>query len=228
MPIRKELNHSFFKKWSSDMAYVLGYFAADGSMVANNRGAHFIEFTSTDRILLEIVSKAAESDHKISARKIKVSHHKQTYRLQIGSGEWFEALTRLGFTQNKSTSLRFPIVPKRYIADFIRGYFDGDGCVHLSTYHPKDRPLGKVVFMTSFTSGSPLFLKELRRLLLQYGLGAGSLFRKMRGWTLSYGRADSVALYRFMYHTSPVSMCLPRKRMVFEKALRVLGYMMRL
>ena len=37
------------------MAYVLGFFAADGTMIANNRGAHFIEFHSTDKQLLKQV-----------------------------------------------------------------------------------------------------------------------------------------------------------------------------
>jgi len=44
MPIYKTKNENFFKKWTPEMAYVLGFFAADGSMVKNKRGACFIEF----------------------------------------------------------------------------------------------------------------------------------------------------------------------------------------
>src|SRR3989344_557095 len=55
MPIYKMKNEDFFKRWSSEMAYVLGFFAADGSMIPHKNGGHYIEFTSTDRILLEHV-----------------------------------------------------------------------------------------------------------------------------------------------------------------------------
>ncbi len=52
MPMHRTLNQDFFKTWSPEMAYVLGYFAADGSMIQNKRGGHFIEFTSTDAVLI--------------------------------------------------------------------------------------------------------------------------------------------------------------------------------
>lgn len=228
MPIHKELNHRFFSTWSPEMAYVLGYFAADGSMIRNKRGAHFIEFTSTDRTLLAQVRVLVCSDHRIAVRARGSAKQKTQYRIQFGSQRWFLALERLGFVQAKSNVLALPRIPKRYQPDFVRGYFDGDGMVHFSTYYPKDRPKGKIVFMTSFTSGSKQFLVALKKLLVTRDLKGGSLFEKHRGFTLSYSSRDSVALYRFMYHTSRVSAFLPRKRRIFELAMRRLGYQMRL
>lgn len=42
-----------------------------------------------------------------------------------------EDLSRLGAITNKSLNLKFPdkIIPEKFMRDFIRGYFDGDGCV---------------------------------------------------------------------------------------------------
>ena len=37
------------------MAYVRGYFAADGCMIKNRRGAHFTEFTSGSREFPEVL-----------------------------------------------------------------------------------------------------------------------------------------------------------------------------
>jgi hypothetical protein len=51
------LNVDFFKKWSTEMAYVLGYFAADGCMFINPRGSKYVSFTSTDREILEKVKR---------------------------------------------------------------------------------------------------------------------------------------------------------------------------
>jgi len=53
MPIYKKVNINFFKKWTPQMAYVLGFFTADGSMIRNKRGTCFIELEITDKELLE-------------------------------------------------------------------------------------------------------------------------------------------------------------------------------
>jgi len=41
MPVFKSINKDFFKKWSLDMVYVLGFFAADGYITVNKRGDNF-------------------------------------------------------------------------------------------------------------------------------------------------------------------------------------------
>src|SRR3989338_5004890 len=43
------VNVDFFRRWTPDMAYVLGYFAADGCAVRNQRGSHYLRFDSVDR-----------------------------------------------------------------------------------------------------------------------------------------------------------------------------------
>jgi len=64
------------------MAYILGFFAADGNMLKNKRGAHFIEFNTVDKELLEKIKKTLRSDHKISARR-RSEKWATCYRLQI-------------------------------------------------------------------------------------------------------------------------------------------------
>jgi hypothetical protein len=44
----------------------------------------------------------------------------------------YEALERLGFSSNKSYDLSFPDIPKHLYKHFIRGNFDGDGCISVS------------------------------------------------------------------------------------------------
>lgn len=70
------------------MAYVLGFFIADGSMAKNKRGAHFIEIEITDKELLEEIREAIGSNYKISVRN-RDKKWKISYRLQIGSKEVF-------------------------------------------------------------------------------------------------------------------------------------------
>jgi len=222
--MHRELNHDFFKKWSPEMAYVLGFFAADGSMLKNNRGAHFIEFTITDLIILELIQKVVRSTHKLQIRDRNSGIWKVQYRLQIGSKEWFSDLSRLGFTQNKSNTLKFPKIPKKYLGDFIRGYFDGDGCVYFNNLKYADRKYKRWVLLTIFTSGSREFLEALHTILRTFKVKGGSLRKKVRGFDLAFSHSDSLALYRLMYHTGKTSdMFLPRKREKLERAIEVLG-----
>ncbi len=224
MPIRRTLNQDFFKKWSIEMAYVLGFFAADGSMLINKRGSCFIEFTSTDKILLEHIQKASGSNHGISVRPFRNQNWKEQYRLQIGSKEWFGDLTAHGFTQHKSSTLTFPNIPDKYLGSFVRGYFDGDGCVYLNELQFADRHRKRWILMTLFTSGSRDFLEELLARLRPHGIQGGSFGTKARGTDLRFSHKDSLALYRLLYHTAPTSdLFLPRKREKLERAINVLA-----
>ena len=94
------------------MAYVLGFFAADGCMMKNKRGAHFVEFQITDKDILLKIRKCLGSDHKISIREEK-DNCKTRYRLQIGSKIIFSDLSNFGFTPRKSNTIKFPSVPDK-------------------------------------------------------------------------------------------------------------------
>ena len=223
MPIKRDLNQAFFREWNSDMAYVLGFFAADGNMLKNNRGAHFIEFQVTDRQILSEIKGIVGSSHKLRSR-IRNENHKTNYRLQIGSKEWFTDLTRLGFTPRKSLTLTLPAIPAAFKASFVRGYFDGDGGVYFKKYKSKDRKNERLVFITRFTSGNRAFLLSLHDLLkVDAGIRGGSIITKTHqsGFDLVLSHRDSVALCRFMYNNGP-RIYLKRKYVVFQKALKTL------
>ena len=148
---------------------------------------------------------------------------KAQYRLQIGSKSWFVDLGRLGFTQNKSNILRFPKIPEKYLTDFIRGYFDGDGCVYFKKLKYTDRVSKRWILMTLFTGGSRSFLKMLHRLLKRQGVIGGRIKNKVRGFELVLSHKDSLALYLFIYHnTKATGLCLPRKYRLFSKAIKTL------
>ncbi len=204
------------------MAYVLGFFAADGNMIQNKRGAHFIAFYSNDRHLLVRIREVVGSSHKIAA------HHKRgnratAYQIQMGSKMWFKDLLLLGLTPNKSNSLQLPSIPQKFIADFVRGYFDGDGCVYFSRLQFADRKRPRNILNTVFTSGSIDFLRDLHALLKTCGVVGGCIRDKKSGYDLSLSFRDSLALYRLMYNTGlDTGLYLPRKYMLFRKAIRTL------
>ena len=222
MPIFKKKNEDFFKKWSPEMAYILGFFTADGSMIKNKRGAHFIEFQITDRDLLIKIREALGSNHKITARK-RNKRWKTSYRLQVGSKEIFRDLIKLGITPNKSKSIGLPQVKPHYFSHFARGYFDGDGNVPISKYVSAETTAKKyTTILSGFVSGSKKFLKKLHIELKKLSnINGGILYFHDKGYRLSFSVKDSLALYHFLYKDTKNDLFLLRKRKKFEKYFKI-------
>jgi hypothetical protein len=146
---RREFNSVFFSKWNREMAYVLGLIYADGWLFETNSGGKQVGLASKDKELLEMINSLLDSNANINQCKKDES---VWYEIRIGSKELYSDLTKLGLHQNKSLSMLFPKIPDMYLWDFIRGYFDGDGCIC-------QEKGGDIIIL--FTSGSKIFLEEL-------------------------------------------------------------------
>ena len=118
------INHDFFKNWSRNMAYIFGLWCADGNMGRQNKGYQFsIKLHKNDKYLLQSILNEMQSEHKIYDKK------DNSCEFIIGSKTIYHDIAKLGGKERKSLDLKFPNVPKEYLADFIRGYFDGDGTI---------------------------------------------------------------------------------------------------
>jgi len=221
MPISKTKNEDFFKCWSSEMAYVLGFIAADGSIIKNKRGAHFLEVETIDKGLLESIRKLIGSNHKIGIRKRSVSWQ-VSYRLQVGSKVMFDDLVDLGLTQNKAKRLRIPDVPKKYLAHFVRGYFDGDGSVSFCEKYKYNRKNCSRFIITRFVSSSEGMLNDIGTII--HDIAKARLKkpvpRQDNSFQLQYSTNDSRKIYRFLYSKKD-NIFLERKKIVFERYLKI-------
>lgn len=218
MPIHKEYNKTFFNKWSRDMAYTLGFLFADGNLVKTKRDTYFTVFYTADYALIFSMREKIGSNHKISLRKGKGG---SVYRLQIGSKEIFNGLCKLGLTPNKSHRMNMPRIPKRFVGDFVRGYFDGDGNVWSGLLN-KNRDKPTLVINSAFTSASREFLFSLYTILKSLGLSGGSLIKiKDKNCSrLQYSTLDTLKLYKIMYNRRN-KLYLSRKRLIFENFIRM-------
>ena len=203
------------------MAYVLGFFAADGYLTHNKRGADFWSIQITDLPLLRLIRKSVESDHKIGVRE-RPKNESTLYRLQIGSKEMCNDLRMLGFGERKTKTLAVPNVPERYFADFVRGYFDGDGNIWFGVIH-KERKTSHLTLLTALTSCSEPFLRNIQERLNVSAHTTGSIIRSHAGtyFRLQYSKNDSLQLFNFMYNDSTLK--LVRKYRQFKKRIAQCG-----
>lgn len=150
--------------------WFLGFISADGYV---NHKFVTIELHRKDIDILYKIKEICSSSHPIKYRKNRPHCYLRLPKV-------FADLCRsFNINQNKSLTLDFPDINKKYLYDYICGYFDGDG-------HIGFIPSGKIVGYVS--SGSLKFLKKLNTLLSENKLSG-----KIRG---TYGK------YRLDWNTT--------------------------
>ncbi|MDP2599109.1 MAG: LAGLIDADG family homing endonuclease [Deltaproteobacteria bacterium] len=217
MPIKKLVDGKFFDIWTPESAYILGLLMADGTLTTNPRGSRYVEFLSTDRELVDLFRALLNSNHKISLKKRKLSpkQWKPAYRIQIGNQHMLTRLDQLGLDEKTIV----PRIPKPYYRDFVRGFFDGDGCVVSSSYFSKERKHKRDYLQVVLTSKHHGFLKQLHsKLRVIAKLKGGSLYKGGRAYRLRYSQRDVLGLFVFLYKGTEKRLSLSRKYRIFEKA----------
>jgi hypothetical protein len=171
------LNKDFFKTFTHDMSYTLGFICADGNLTKNKNDSKFLTVYSKDIQILRSIRECMNSEHKISRRKDNCC------RIQIGSKIIFDDLANHGICENKTKRLTLPKIPIKFFPDFIRGYFDGDGNVWMGLIH-KERKTQHWTIRVVFTSGTFEFLEDLNKsIFINYDIlgviskGKGNYFR---------------------------------------------------
>ena len=224
---RYKFNKDFFKTWTPEMAYVLGFMYADGDIEDNRKSSRtqYTTFASTDKEILEAIKKVMNSSHNLNYRAAhnvtykngKTYRSKGIYRLRIGSKEMYEDLLKLGLTPRKSLTIEFPKnIPNQYLNHFIRGYFDGDGCVTIMRGRgKKDQPILKGIAII-FTSGSKIFLEELcKRVHESSNFSIRNIYSSSRAYSLKYPTSESVEFFKFLYGNKKSDLFLKRKFNIF-------------
>ena len=128
---------------NSDKAYWLGFIFADGNVYApqGNSGGHKgtrIEITvkEEDSYHLQNFVSFIKSNYPVKKKVVKLKGKEFiAYRVSIGSVKMGNDLVSHGCTQRKSLTLQYPKnINNKYFGSFLRGYFDGDGCVFYKSY----------------------------------------------------------------------------------------------
>lgn len=195
------LNQNYFNSIDNEFkAYWLGFLYADGCVRIcknGNKSVNSLEvgLSSVDRNHLEKLRKSLQSDNIITEKTIKGKY--RASRITIVNKSICEDLNSLGCVPNKSLILKFPTeeqVPHHLIKHFVRGYFDGDGCIHINL--EKRNSVWSVL-------GTESFLISLRDVLCnELNISEVSLYKKKdnEAYSLSWGDVHSVEkIFKYLY-----------------------------
>lgn len=122
------VNDNFFKTQSHDMAYILGLLASDGCVSKKTNHLN-LDLSIIDEEILYKIKKALDFEGSIE-RYINSGGHEYS-RLKICSPQMKKDLAHYGIVPAKTYTLQPPyFLDEKYYISYIRGYFDGDGCIY--------------------------------------------------------------------------------------------------
>lgn len=200
------------------MAYVLGYIYADGHIIDSPymRGK-YLNITSIDKDSILRMKRLLNSDHKIKETRSNFIGSKLCYILRIGSHKICNRLYNLGVHPRKSLEISLPQIPAKYFWHFIRGYFDGDGCVNIERKIKSSGEIGMKRMRIIFTSGSKNFLHKINEVIKRTNNTNGKIYKSKRSVQLIYNTKDSVEIFKLMYKGAEIDSFFIRKFKIFEK-----------
>jgi Helix-turn-helix domain of resolvase/LAGLIDADG-like domain len=183
---------------SAFKAYLFGLITADGYVSKLNIE---LSLQEKDRELLEKIRVKLNLDTNLIFKPLKAPRQ-NVYRLYICSKAIVQQLNNLGLSGNKTKDLNGDIlknIPDKFFSHFVRGFFDGDGCISHSN---NDYTIGFI--------GTESFITALKNKLevttgVHFSLSKHSTTSYIRTITVS-GRYQCISFAKWMYKYSVMHM----------------------
>lgn len=215
------INENYFESVETEkQAYILGFIYADGCVqeYPTTSGLSFSQLEQ-DVDILEKIKEEMSSTYPFF-NQVQKQNGKITTRFYAYSKKLCEDLVKLGATTKKSLIIKFPtFLDENLLRHFIRGYFDGDGCIwngkrkvmKVKDLNRKEgfryRIIHNVKF--TFTSNTDFIIGLQDYLIKTLGLRKNKIFNRFKCnksvSTLEYcGRGNIKKLYDFMYKDATI------------------------
>lgn len=210
----KSFNVDYFENIDTeDKAYFLGFILADGHIRCKYHSL-VIKIKNNDK---EILNKFKNNINFEGELWYAPNNQLQ---IIISSPKLIKDLSKYSIIPNKTNFVEFPEIPKHLENHFMRGVFDGDGCISIKKEKRKGK--GGNRGQVNLCSGSKNFIYKYVDKLNEY---AGVKKNKIRFLNESYyiidwaGMTDVENIYHFLYKDATIF--LERKKETFDKVYNI-------
>lgn len=200
------LREDYFDIQSPNMAYILGILASDGT-VRKNTNEIKLTLSSVDKDFL------VKLQREVGGRPIKIYETQKGFSnatWSFSSRHIKDVLGQYNIVPCKTNTFKFPLkLEKQYWRDFIRGYFDGDGCI--STAGPN---------AIRFQIGSKTrdVLEQIIEFFSEFNIDKPSIYKRQDGfYYFQYSSTSTRQIYSVLYYDGCLH--LPRKKKKYEEIL---------
>ena len=209
------------------MAYCLGIIYSDGNIYFGRDDGNLkttaivsrLSIAQKDPEILKKIKALMQSNVKLYHRPKRVNKKGivsgKVYIIQFGRTEIVRDLVALGLESNKSLTMKFPKIPVQFQRHFIRGLWDGDGCIRITT-----RSKDSVYWRADYVSGSKVFIDKMYEVLRGAGMKKISYYYppNSNAIYLRVNEPEIPALFHFMYDNVSENAYYSRKYIDFRKA----------
>ena len=194
MPIY--VNNNYFSEQNNRMAYIMGFFAADGN-VSKNGNRIQSQLSLKDKGHLEMIQSEIGGCEVYEYE----SNGYKTCGWHCCSSQIKKDLAIYGIIPHKTGTLSIPkVLDKQYWKDFIRGYFDGDGTIC------KDG----TGFRVTITSANKEILEDINSYFEENGIKPSNLYKDHNNICIRFRSQASIDIYNLLYYND--CLCLKRKK----------------
>lgn len=188
----------FWTNWTSNVAYILGFAYADGTV---NPKRDTLIICQKDRTILDMIALVSPFKSLIYSKSSKV------WRLRFTSKGLTKVLSGYGVVPNK-TEYGFwpPKLPVKYANHYIRGFLDGDGTFFFDGSRAALR----------FVCHKLTYLECLRNAFLEQSIDGGHIFKDGNNFRLVYSAKQKITMAgNYLYDNSRIF--IPRKFEIFNQ-----------
>jgi len=198
-------NEYFFHELNEKSSYWLGFLYADGytRMKDGKSGELKLKLKDTDKNHIELFLKDLGCNKFI---KCGVDNKSKFCSVTVYSNIMVKKLFELGCVNNKTFKILLPELNDEIMCQFIRGYFDGDGCI--SKIKGKWDKVSIV--------GNQNFIESLEKYLLKFDISKINIYSQGKIKILSITNiSDIIKFKKIIYNNDTIS--LERKKNKFDK-----------
>lgn len=192
------VNEEYFENINTEnKAYWLGFLYADGNV---SKEQYSIKLALGIKDITHLIKYKNDLNISNEIKILNGTNNNYLCSLSINSIKMCKDLIKIGCVSRKSMIIKFPELDTKLLRHFIRGYFDGDGCISIKKY----------ALSLNFTSGNHLFLEKISEYLINR-----KVHRRKNFSTLDYNSFEHIQeIYNYLYSNSNIY--LDRKKDKFD------------
>lgn len=202
---KREIRINFFTNIQTEIqAYLLGFYVADGNLNLK-RNTIRVKINEKDKEIIDLYQKFISPEARIRKNESftmigttnKLITVNPTYQIDIANKKISEDLNLLGYGERKTyKELSIPYLNNELTWHFIRGYFDGDGCIICSVRKPNKKNREKnfrISLKVQWTAKTKQLLSEIQKFLFGQNINSTIYYiNKKDVYTLSICSKDSI------------------------------------
>jgi hypothetical protein len=202
-----------FERWTPEECWLAGLLWADGHYAVRGK-YRAVMLNLTDEEIIAAAANVIGCPYRTYDQHPTAGGRKPLHRLSFGHPVPVGRLAAVGFSEPKLTTRPWPELP--HPASFLRGLFDGDGCVTWHQQGGRHKTPRTPWRLFCHLCGSLPCIEGFQQFLHGYGISPKKPIRNGSIHRVNWNHADSLRLAAVMY--SEAGPCLQRKRETFKRA----------